>query len=220
MFFKKSEKFKVYKFYIIDDDQNKIDRPKLMDFILFFFENNLQIPLDFDIGGPYGIRKGSSCGIQAFRNKLEKHGHDKYYALSGVTENVVGFELLFNAVYNEHTYSELIIWYNPKDYDLTFEKVIRELICSCVMSYAYELEIEAGYDISTETKIKKGILGGLSVKVSYEHLAWMDDYENGGYRDIFKNNFMNRAQLAKVQEINQSLKVKEIKGKYLVEIGA
>ncbi len=51
-------------------------------------------------------------------------------------------------------------------------------------------------------------------------LAWMDDYENGGYRDIFKNNFMDSAQLEKVQEVNQSVKVKEIESKFLVKIGA
>ncbi len=37
--------------------------------------------------------------------------------------------------------------------------------------YAYELEIDAGYNISSETKIKKGILGGLSVKITYEHFG-------------------------------------------------
>ena len=219
MFFKKKEKFKVIKVYVLDEDQETIERAMLVNSILNLFESNLETPKDFDIGGPYGIRKGASCGVKAFKNKLEKKGHNDYYALSGITENDLGFEFLVDAIYKAHKYSELIIWFNPKKFELSFEMLIRKFLVNCKISYAYEIELDSGFSIKSETKIKKGIFGGLSVTSSYENIKWIENFTVGEYREIYKWNFMSFAQLSKARKTSAKLNVKQIEDMYLVESG-
>ncbi len=60
--------------------------------------------------------------------------------------------------------------------------------------------LSAGVDIRTENRIKKGLLGGISLEVTYNHLQWLSDFSGGGFRDIYRDNLFSKNQFKNAQE--------------------
>ena len=104
------------KFYCVHASNREahIDRPALVDGLIAACETYFgQPPKKFDIGGPYGIRKGQPVGIRSFRNRLAKRGHEDYYALWAREEDSFGFDCSFRRLTStEYTFSELLFWFD------------------------------------------------------------------------------------------------------------
>jgi hypothetical protein len=153
-------------------------------------------PAEYDISGPYGIPKGSTIGIKAFQNRLAKKGHDKYFSLSGETNNLFGFRLLLGAQINETSYSELLVWYALGSRKIDFLKLVEPLLEPLDAVCGFEIDLPLDYSPSSETKIKKSFWGSISVEINNRHLAWVPTIRQGGMRGLFKNNIVNSEQLA------------------------
>ena len=57
------------------------------------------------------------------------------------------------------------------------------------------MQTDDSYDTISESKIKNGIWGGGSVSISYDHLRWLENYESGDLRAVFRKNILSEAQL-------------------------
>jgi hypothetical protein len=219
--FRKKDKFNAIKLYSIGLEQERIDRPAFIEELLKFFENKFEeLPKEYVIHGPYGVRKGGSIGIKAFKNKLRTKGHEKYYALDGSTESRFGFHVSFDSILDGTTYSELIIWCKANEYQLPFEETIEELTIPFSTSCGFEIEIDEGIDVFSEGKIKKGLLGGLSIESSHEHINWIKSFDNGEFRALFKNNLFSSKQLDKLLSTNPESKHTEFGKLHFVQASA
>ena len=189
---KRIQKITAIKLYCIGEPEN---RELLLSSIL----NSLQetfgtLPEEFDIHGPYGIRKGSTIGYRAFQNRLNRKGHGKYYALSGETNGQFGFQLLLGARIAELTYTELLLWYASESYAVDFLQFVEPILGPLNATSGFDIDIPDGYSINTETKIKRSIFGSISIKVDYKHLAWLPSVHDGTIRGLFRNNIVNSEQ--------------------------
>ena len=220
MFFKMNNKVTAIKLYSIGSDQAGISRPDLTDSILKGFEEQFgEIPKCYIIHGPYGIRKGGSVGITAFKNKLNAKGHDKYYALTGKTEGKLGFNISVDAMLEKQKYSELIIWLYTDSYAPSFEDLVKTISPFFPISSGFEMQTDDSYDTISESKIKNGIWGGGSVSISYDHLRWLENYESGDLRAVFRKNILSEAQLKEARMLNRNMHVKRIGQNYFVYSG-
>jgi len=178
-----------------------IGEPVNREALLFRILTSLQttfgtLPDEYDIGGPYGVKKGSTIGYQSFQNKLTRKGHEKYYALSGETGGQFGFRLLLGAHIDGLVYSELILWYASGTYTVNFLNLVEPLLGPLNASCGFDIDIPDGYSVFTETKIKRSIFGSISIKVNFEHLKWLSSIGEGGVRGLFRNNIVNNQQLS------------------------
>lgn len=202
MFARREPVYRTIKLYCVGDDQTKIDRAGLVDALLAMFENLFRsVPRSYDIHGPYGIRKGSTVGLNAFKSKLEKIGHEKYYSLNGETEGLFGFTLSLGARLENITYSELIVWFAPENFDVDFFSLVRPIATPFSLTTGFCIDIGKNYSLTTESKISRGIFGGATVKMSYDHLNWLATIGEGNVRDIFRHNIFNEAQAKRLQDI-------------------
>ncbi len=176
------------------------DREALLSSILDSIRSTFgALPVEYDICGPYGIKKGTTVGLKAFQNTLAKRGHDKYYTLSGATSGQFGFNLLLGARVNGtacSTYSELIVWYASDNYSVDFLELVIPLLEPLDAVCGFDIDIPASDNISTETKIKRSVFGSISVDVNHKHLAWLSSVHEGAVRGVFRNNVVNDQQLA------------------------
>jgi len=217
MFFKRKEKIKAIKLYSVGSDLEGINRQLLIKNIVEIFDSLfLELPKDYVIHGPYGIRKGGSVEIKAFNRKLESKGHDKYYALSGETENRLGFNVSFDCQLQGTEYAEFIIWYKSSEFSVFFHDIVRKLNSSLSISCGFEIELNDNVSPFSETEIKKGLFGGTSVSISFEHLTWLKDYEHGGYRAIDKNALLNSKQLKNAISDLPNLKYDQFEHLYFI----
>ena len=177
------------------------------------------MPEKFDINGPYGIAKGRTVGIEAFKNKLHQKGHEKYFALFGLTEKRLGFHALFDANRPNTTYTEIIFWYKKGLYSVSFKDLAQIVIGPLSASCAFQFDFVEGLDIFVESKIKNGFFG-ISVKVNSTHKECIDKYENGGYRDIFAVNLFNSTQYSTVTKMHPDIIGGSFSDKYLETINA
>ncbi|WP_395008078.1 hypothetical protein [Undibacterium sp.] len=189
------------KLYSIGVNQEAIDRSELIDVLLEVCKTSFgEYPKEYDIYGPYGIRKGASVGLKAFRNKLAKFGHEKYYGLIGFTDNRFGFQLSFSHQIEKVSFSELIVWYSDKIDRKNFEDICQPLLETFNVSSGFEIDIPEDYSVSSETKIRRGWLS-TSVVVSFEHKKWIKDVSEGCVRGLFRNNIFNRQQAENMKKI-------------------
>jgi hypothetical protein len=190
--------FTAIKLYCLSEPNN---RDLLISTILKSIEHTFNsLPIEYDIHGPYGIRKGATVGIQEFQSKLSKKGHDKYHGVWAQTNGKFGFYLQLGALLgraNSSSYSELIIWYAPKSYSINFLKLVMPILEPFNAACGFDIEIPASHDIFTETKIKRGFFG-TSIEVNNKHLSWISSIPEGAIRGIYKNNIVNSQQLAKL----------------------
>ncbi|MBE1299867.1 MAG: hypothetical protein GJ680_08195 [Alteromonadaceae bacterium] len=220
MFFKKKNKITVIKLYSIEHDQVGILRPELTKTILKGFELQFgEIPKNYVIHGPYGIRKGASIGVEAFKNKLNNKDHGKYYSLSGETEGKLGFNISLDATLEKQKYSELIIWWYTDNYSPSFEELVKMVLPYYPISSGFEMQTDDSFDTFSESKIKKGILGGISINISYDHLTWIETYEAGSFRDVFEKNILSESQLKEARMLNKNIHTKRVGKNYFVYSG-
>ena len=154
-------------------------------------------PTRFDIHGPYGIRKGQSVGIKAFRTKLERRGHDDYYAINGRLPGSFGFVVLFDAkTGTEHLYSELVFWYHPAANSVDIVSLALRLSSVFPSDYGFAIDLPADYDVHEESKIKRTFFG-VSVKSNEQLFRWRTQIAGvlrGRVRGLYQYNFLNDAQ--------------------------
>lgn len=194
-FFKRNSvpKITAIKLYCIGEPPN---REILLSRVLTSLQESFgALPDEFDIGGAYDIKKGSSIGYRAFQNKLTKKGHEKYYSLTGETSGQFGFRLLLGAPMGGLTYSELILWYASENYEINFLQLVDPLLVPMNASCGFDIDIPNGYSVATETKIRRSIFGSISIEVNYKHLAWLSSIREGGIRGLFRNNIVDNKQL-------------------------
>ncbi len=217
--FRKNEKFfRAIKLYSIDQDQGSIDRPLLIVSILKLLKGAFgDYPNEYDIHGPYGIKKGATVDLITFQRKLSKKGHSKYYALNGYTEGKFAFNVVFDAKLRSSTYSELIIWYSLECYTLDFRRAVECLIRPFSTTSGFELDISQSYNVVTETQIKKGILGGITVEVNSKHREWLLNASKGQVRDLFVKNLWNDNQISHIKSLGIEFSSYSIQGLHLVE---
>ena len=193
--------FRTIKLYSIAESQDGLNRAALVEALLKMCEKNFgNYPRKYDIHGPYGVRKGSTVGLSAFKKKLEKIGHEKYYALSAETEDLFGFQLLLSAKFDACTYSELIIWYSDEIAQIEFMNIVQPIQKVFNITSGYSIDIKGNYNLSTETENRQGVFG-TSVKISYEHKKWLNLAHRGKVRDLFMQNILNEAQTSKLKQI-------------------
>jgi hypothetical protein len=219
VFRKKTKKYEAIKLYSVGTDQAVINRKILIESIFTVFENAFkEFPEDYDISGPYGIRKGSSVKLKTFKNKLEKIGHEKYYGYHGYTDGQFGFNALFNAKLNDsNSYTELIIWYDSNLWTVDFKQIASTLFKPLSVSSGYQICIEEGHHIVSESKIKKGLFGGMSISVSYECISWLHELHNGAFRSLYKYNLWNEKQLENALSQNLRIRSTPMEHLYYVE---
>ncbi|MEP1449065.1 MAG: hypothetical protein ABJK37_23380 [Paraglaciecola sp.] len=87
-------------------------------------------------------------------------------------------------------------------------------------SCGFEIEIDEGIDVFSEGKIKKGLLGGLSIESSHEHINWIKSFDNGEFRALFKNNLFSSKQLDKLLSMNPESKHTEFGKLHFVQASA
>ncbi|MBQ4833679.1 hypothetical protein J8L70_10540 [Pseudoalteromonas sp. MMG010] len=209
------------KLYSIAEDQYEIDRSNLVDLVLEYFKNQFgELPKEFVIHGPYGISKGQSVGIKAFRNKLNSKGHEKYYALSGDTELRLGFEASFSDSNESGSFSELIIWFNSQIFEDSLVNIATLFNTCFPVSSGYQIDIDPNKFTVTEHKITKGFFGGFSIHISQEGEQWIQEFEQGGYKKVFSSNLFSQTQMERALKDNPRLKSKMIGHLHYVEVGA
>lgn len=221
MFFKKKTRkvFSAIKLYSIGDDQNAIQREELVDSILAVFENIFkEFPEDYDINGPYKIKKGTTVKLNTFKKRLHDFGHDKYYAYYGHTEGRLGFDVNLSAKTNNTlTYTELIIWYDSHLWDIHFREIVSMLMKPLSLSCGYLIDIDEGYYIPTESKINKSFSGVTSIKVSFGHKQWINHFQHGEVRALFKENIWTEKQLHNALSQHLQVKYESIGDRYYVK---
>lgn len=220
MFFRKRKKVKAIKLYSIGSEQIGIERLNLVESMFDIFENQFgDKPNAYVIHGPYGIKKGSSVGIRAFKNKLATKGHEKYDSLTGETEGELGFNISFGARLENQTYSELIIWWYTEHYAPSFEAIVKAVMPFYPISYGFELKTDDSVDVFSESKIKKSIQGPVSIEVTYKHLEWIAGYKSGELRGVFGKNILSEAQFKQARTFDPSIQFEKVGDKYFVYSG-
>ncbi|TKB45384.1 hypothetical protein [Thalassotalea mangrovi] len=190
----------------------------LVNDIIDIFESKfLELPKDFVIHGPYGIPKGGAVGIKSFEKKLNSKGHDKYYALSGNTNNRFGFDISLECHLEGIEYAELVIWYKSEEFDVHLKEVAETLDKSIRFTCGYEVEFNDDINPTTETKLRKGLFGSLSVEINFQNLSWLKNYENGEYRKIGTSALLSVNQFNKALNDIPGLKYEPFGNLYLVQ---
>lgn len=220
MFSRQKDKLTALKLYSIAGDQCKIDRSKLVDSVLEYFENQFgELPKEFVIHGPYGISKGQSVGIRAFKNKLNLKGHENYYALSGDTELRLGFEAIFSDSTEPGSYSELIIWFNSQVFEDSLANIATLFNDNFPVSSGYQIDIDPNKFTVSECKVTKGFFGGITVHVSQEGRQWIKEFELGCFKKVFDCNLFSQSQMERALKENPKLKSKMVGHLHYVEVG-
>jgi hypothetical protein len=180
------------------DKAKVVDRPALVEGLLSVGEKFFgSLPREFDIHGPYGISKGRSVGIKAFRNKLAKRGHADYYALDGYCADSFGFSGLFSAKTRAgHCYDELLVWFAIGKYAVEILDLADDLIRLFPTDYGYVADFPSDYNPLTESRRRK-TLSGFTLKEDREHSTWRSAIPvvlDGRIRNVYRYNFLNRKQ--------------------------
>lgn len=221
MFFNKSKNIVAFKFFSIGKEQEGINRPALVGSLLELFESDFgELPEEFVIHGPYGIPKGRHVGIKAFKNKLKLKGHEKYYALNGKTGSKLGFEALFEANITNGSYSELVVWFDPTHFSSSLVEIAMHVQTYFPISSGFEIDIDLKKYLISEDKIKKGLLGGVSVEISNEHKQWIIDFQSGAFRKELNKLLLNDLQLKKAQQHSSKIHSVKVGNLNYVECGA
>jgi len=188
------------KFYCVQASNGDahIDRPALVDGLIAACETYFgQPPKKFDIGGPYGIRKGQPVGIRSFRNRLAKRGHEDYYALWAREEDSFGFDCSFRRLTStEYTFSELLFWYETKKHDARILDIATDLIKVFPVDYGFVADFPDNYSLSWESAIKK-TWSSWTTEPNVEFNLWKDNIASvfdGHVRKLYPYNFLNPVQ--------------------------
>lgn len=154
-------------------------------------------PNEYVIHGPYGISKGRSVGYKSFINKLTKKGHEKYYAINGNYKEEFGFHLIW---LHENEVLELTYWFINESLQINEFELVQDLVIAINVLYGYIFTLPVNYMVSTESRVRKSLLGGLSVSNNLEYSKWLHDVlillKQGKIRDYFPVNIVNSSQIA------------------------
>lgn len=185
--------------------QPAIDRAVLTETILGLCQEQFgDVPAQFDIHGPYGIRKGRGVGIKAFRSKLQRRGHADYYAIDGSTPGSFGFGCLFGAkTGTEHFYNELVFWYALTGKAIDVVALTSRLAAVFPTDYGYAVDLPSDYMASAESKFRRTLFG-VSLAPNEQLVQWrtrIGGVLQGEVRDVFPYNFLNDAQAEKLRAV-------------------
>ncbi len=192
-FFKKHPVNVVLKLYAIDVPMAR--RESILNAIILTLKTNFnQLPKNYVIHGPYGVRKGGSILYKTFVKKLAEKGHEKYYAVDGQTENSHGFHFSYSSV---KPVFELTIWHREGKHDLNNFLLVKSLVDQIDVKYGYIFNLPSNYLLPNESKLTKGLLGYGS-EPNKEYQSWskkMELIEQGVIRKVFAVNVINDKQL-------------------------
>ena len=198
---RKQPSIRAIKLYSVSSPERRVTilRDALVDMILGQCERYFGgMPTQFDIHGPYGIPKGRSIGLQAFRNKLVRRGHADYYALNGEIPGSFGFSCLFDArTRTAHVYTELVFWYLVSLHQVNVELLVASLSRSFPIDYGFVIDLPPDYSVVMESKIKKTMFGA-GVSTNKEFHRWRGEINTvltGKVRGLYPYNFLNDAQV-------------------------
>jgi hypothetical protein len=189
---------KLYSVWPIDEPK-VLDRPALVEGLLSTCEQFFgSMPETFDMHGPYGISKGKSVGLAAFRNKLAKRGHDAYYALNGECESSFGFSCLLRAKTDaRHLYDELLVWFTTERHAVQILDLAERLVRLFPTDYGFVADFPSDYDLSMEGRRNK-TLSGYTLSEDPEHSRWRGAIATvleGKIRKLYRYNFLNPRQV-------------------------
>lgn len=209
-FFKKKlpATYRAIKLYSIvrDSEEDTLDRQLLIDTVLNLFEEYFkELPKEYDIHGPYGISKGSSVGIKAFRDKLSKKGHDSYSMVRGNKEHYFGFYCSCRSAARGH--HELCIWYNFNQYDIDPVGLVSDVLQVFPINYGFAMDYPENFEIYMESEVKKSFLG-ISVSTNPKLYNWLDNIDTvfeGKVRDLYMINFLNSKQASALESLGMPL---------------
>lgn len=203
-------KWEVLKLYsaMSVDRQVTVDRQILVDSLVQTFEKYFGEAADcLDIHGPYGIRKGQTVGIKRFKTLLQSKGYDKFHGLTITNKSYSKcIEFLdtsdnLERKVSTYGYRELIIGHQTLEQQSDFVKVANEIYEVFKFDYGYITYLPDNFDLSTETKIRKGFLtSGVSVSVS--DLKWRSQIHlilEGKLKDIYDVNILNAKQFENIK---------------------
>ena len=176
----------------------RIDRAALVEGLLSSCEQFFgSAPTKFDIHGPYGISKGRSVGIKAFRNKLAKRGHADYYGLEGGLGEPFGFSCVFVPERDAQSGCDhLLVWFNVQTHAANVLDLAKRLMRFFPANYGYVDDFPADYVLQVESR-PKWALFGTSLKENPEHSRWRLRTHivlEGRVRDIYRCNLLNVMQ--------------------------
>ena len=203
-------KWEVLKLYssISVDRQVTIDRQILVDTLVQTFEKYFgEAPDSFDIHGPYGIPKGQNVGLKRFKTLLQTKGYDKFYGLTITNKsNSKCIEFLDTSDNLKqkgwtYGYQELIIGHQILEHQSDLVKVANEIYEVFKFDYGYITYLPNNFDLSTETKFKKGFLT-LGTSVSVSDLNWRSQVQlvlKGKLKDIYDVNILNSKQVENIK---------------------
>jgi hypothetical protein len=197
-----------------------IDRPALVEGVLSasqrFFSST---PNRFDIHGPYGISKGRSVGIKAFRNKLAKRGHADYYGLEGYCEESFGFSCLFEAITGVgHRYDELLMCFAIDRHQVDVLDLAEALIKLFPSDYGFIQDFRSDDNVMAEAR-RKRTLFGYTLKEDPEHSRWRSAIPtvlDGKIRKVYRYNLLNEAQVQALAPFDFPKPVRVVNGMSMV----
>ena len=208
LFFKRKQpQLRALKLYSVSSTTRRpaIHRAVLLEAILSMCQELFgAAPTKFDIHGPYGIRKGQRVGIKAFRSKLERRGHDDYYAIDGEAPGSFGFGCLFDArTATEHVYSELVFWYQLTTNTIDVVSLASSLSAVFPSDYGFVIDLPADHFASEEAKFKR-TLSGVSLKPNEQLFQWRSKIGSvlqGKVRGLYEYNFLNDTQVEELRSV-------------------
>jgi hypothetical protein len=183
-------------------------RPELLEVLLSLWNDSVGHPPEwFDIFGPYGIAKGQSIGLNAFKSKLKKRGHADYHGYVAVSEQYGGFGVsFFEAPPYGISFCEIVLWVKPVIEEIDWLGIVRRLAFAIPIHYGYLSDLAENQNPMTESRIRRGLLGGVTVDIGTTSLHhWhhrIQTIAEGGIRDIYRLNFLNRQQLYRFQQFD------------------
>lgn len=203
-------KWEVLKLYssISVDRQVTVDRQILVDKLVQTFEKYFgEAPDSFDNLGPYGIGKGQTVGLKRFMTLLQSKGHDKFYGLTITNKsNSKCIQFLdtsddLERKESTYRYRELIIGRQILEQQSDLLRVAREIYEVFKFDYGYITYLPDNFDLSTETKIKKGLFTS-ETSVSASELKWRSQIQlllEGKLKDIYDVNILNAKQFENIK---------------------
>ena len=139
-----------------------------------------------------------------FRSKLERRGHDDYYAIDGWFPGSFGFSCLFDArTGTEHLYSELVFWYHLATKVVDVVSLASRLSSAFPRDYGFVVDLPEDYDVMAESKIETTFFG-VSVKSNEQLFQWRGEIGGvlkGKVRGLYQYNFLNDAQAEELRYV-------------------
>jgi hypothetical protein len=182
------------------------DRPALVEILLQAWSEAAGcLPDSYDIYGPYGIPKGRGVGLRAFRNRLRDRGHADDYGYLAADEQRGGVYVSFlESPPYPADFCEIVLWFRSSVAEVDAAAIVSRIAAVIPIDYGYLSELNENQAPLGESIIRRHLFGGTSIEVGNNALSrWhrnIHAISSGGLRDIYRLNFLNQKQLARLRQ--------------------